>query len=98
MELRNPSCLATSEQVSSKTPESSTTLISNHNKVTPLITTLNHMCFVKVDGTIYLLWSSMVLPVFRGNKLGRYIFGTKKCPEMIIGEGDEESLNPAFED
>lgn len=40
----------------------------------------------------------MVLPVIRGNKLDGYIFGTMKCLEMTIGEGDEESLNPAFDD
>lgn len=40
----------------------------------------------------------MVLPVIRGNKLDGFIFGMKKCLGMFMNDGDEERLNPAFED
>lgn len=90
MESRNPSSSATLEQVSSKAPENSAMLINNQNKAMPLITTLNQICSVKLDRTNYLLWSSVVLPVIRGNKLNEFIFGMKQCPEMFVGEGEEE--------
>lgn len=56
------------------------------------------MCFVKLDRNNDLLWSSMVLPVFRGNKLDGFIFGTKQCSEIFINEGDKEQLKSTFED
>lgn len=98
MEPRNPVSSSTSEQISSRAPKNSATLLSNQNKVTPLITTLNQMYSVKLDRNNGLLWLSMVLPIIKGIKLNGIIFGTKQCPEMFIHEGDEEGLNSAFED
>lgn len=72
-------------------------LVNNQNRVTPLMTTLNQMCFVKLERNNYLLWSSMVMSVIRGNKLEGFILGTKQRPDMFICENDEEKLNLAFE-
>lgn len=53
-----------------------TSSLFNQNKTSSLMTTLNQFCSIKLDQTNYLLWSSMVLPVIRGNKLDGFILGT----------------------
>lgn len=55
------------------------------------------MCSVKLDKTNYLLWSSMVLLVIRGNKLDGYILRTKPCSDVFITEGTDRRINLAFE-
>lgn len=98
MDPKSPATSSTPVSVKTQNPETLSSIAQNQNFVTPLITILNHMCFVKLDKNNYLLWQSMVLLVIKGNDLEGFIFGTKHCLKQFLFEGAEKKINPAFKD
>lgn len=84
LDSRTSSASATSEQVRRRTPENPTMLVNNQNKVTPLITTLNHVHREARE-------EHLLVMVVNGD-------ACYQRPDMFIHENGEEKLNPAFED
>ncbi|KAK9157207.1 hypothetical protein Scep_003781 [Stephania cephalantha] len=75
---------------------------NNHNSViTPMNVfalfwnSLSQSVTIKLDGSNFLLWKSIILPVIRGYKLDGYLLGTLPCPSPILESG---SSNPAYKD
>ncbi|EEF36835.1 conserved hypothetical protein [Ricinus communis] len=85
--------------------KSSTTSLSSNSRPNGLSggNPLGSYCSIKLNQENYFLLKNLVLPVIRGNRLERFITGSKKCSlEFVIsklGDGDLElTENPKYEE
>ncbi|KAK9131831.1 hypothetical protein Scep_011359 [Stephania cephalantha] len=67
--------------------------LNSGTNFSPFGNSLSQFVTVKLDGSNFLLWKSIVVPAIQGFELDGYLFGNLSSPEMVLADG---SANPEY--